>query len=99
MPLKMALRKTRLRPIAASSSGGHTAKISQSSTAIARMTISAHAGWRSMNLLTQASRPPRQSLLGHAPMLQCPSPAQPSTYVLPDRDHLGDRVSGHPSEG
>src|SRR5437763_1003515 len=90
MPLKTALRKTRLRPIAASRPGGQTAKISHSSTTIARMAISAHAGWRSMNLLTRGLRPRR--LVGHLAMPQCPPPALPLARTLPRRDRLRGRV-------
>ena len=57
MPLKIALRNTFFFPIASSSPGGQTAKTSQSSSAIAIRMISAHAGWRSMNRVTQAARP------------------------------------------
>src|SRR5437870_6062501 len=57
MPLKTALRKTRFLPIASSRPGGHTARISHSITATAISRISAHAGRRSMNLVTVAARP------------------------------------------
>src|SRR5829696_4291452 len=57
MPLKTALRKTRFLPIASSSPGGQTARISHSITATAISRISAHAGWRSMNLVTVLARP------------------------------------------
>src|SRR6478672_6323673 len=90
MPLKMALRNTRLRPIAASRPGGHIAKISHNSTATARIVTNAHAGWRSMNLLMQVPRP--QRFVVHPPMPQCPPPALPLTCILPRRDRRWGRV-------
>src|SRR4030081_1917289 len=90
MPLRMALRNTRLRPIAASRPGGQITKISHNSSAAARIVINAHAGWRSMNLLMQDPRP--QRFAGHPPMPQCPRPVLPLTYILPRRDRLRDRV-------
>src|SRR3984893_687746 len=82
MPLKTALRKTRLRPMAASSPGGQTAKISHSSTATAMRAISAHAGWRSMNLLTTAARR-RCRRGGRPPGLLDAWDGLPSTCILP----------------
>src|SRR5947208_8040338 len=92
MPLRMALRNTRLRPIAASRPCGQIAKISHNSTATARIAINAHAGWRSMNLLTRVLRP-RRELVGHPPIPQCPTPALPLTCILPRCDRLRDRVA------
>src|SRR6266702_5045600 len=96
MPLKIALRNTRLRPIAASRPGGQIEKLSQKSTATARIVINAHAGWRSMNLLMQVPRPRR--FAGHSPMPQCRPSALPLTCILPRRDRLRGR-SRHPNGG
>ncbi|MGY3447565.1 hypothetical protein ACVW17_007566 [Bradyrhizobium sp. USDA 4473] len=57
MPFSTALRNTRLRPIAASSPGGQIANTSHASTATAMITISAQAGWRSMNLAISVAFP------------------------------------------
>src|SRR5262245_40691711 len=50
MPLSSALRKTRLRPSNCSSSGGQTAKIRNSRTAIRITMASDQIGWRPMKL-------------------------------------------------
>src|SRR6185437_12332417 len=99
MPLKTALRNTFLRPIASSSPGGHTAKISHSSSAIAIRAISAQAGWRSTNRLTPAPRPsrsqgPMPSKHGHFARLPCCPPERPGHFGW----LFGSRTAWHPSD-
>src|ERR1044071_9370720 len=100
MPLKTAFRNTFLRPIASSSPGGQTAKISQSNTAIAISTISAQAGWRSMNRLMPATRP-SGGRADRSDMLrdwrQFP-PSLSSRAQRPLQSADGSRALGHPSD-
>src|SRR5580704_2711033 len=55
MPLKTALRNTFFLPKASSRTGGQVAKNSHSVAATAIKMISAHNGWRSMNLVMDAT--------------------------------------------
>src|ERR1700751_92507 len=102
MPLKTALRKTFLRPIASSSPGGQTAKISQSSTAIAIRTISAQAGWRSMNRLTPATRSSElrsdENYTRKKSRPVVPSPSYPPERPWPFLIGHSDRAPRHPSD-
>src|SRR6266481_1617360 len=95
MPLKTALRKTRLRPMAASSPGGQTTKISHSRTATTTRAISAHAGWRSMTLFTKPIRfapaVPGRVTAGAAKSAAC---LAIDVHPPEGRDLLWDRVLG-----
>src|SRR5262245_13442690 len=103
MPLKTALRKTLFRPKASSRPGGQMAKINQSRNVIARIAISAHAGWRSMNRVTCAvplsgrrfAPAPTTTQVHQSQLL-----ASPSACILPlvVAAVLGPR-SRHPSGG
>src|SRR5262249_47762142 len=102
MPLNTALRKTFFLPNASSTPGGQTARISQTSNATARITISAHAGWRSMKRVTPAAPPPGRRLVSTQTAAQTHHTrlhASPSTLILPTLATVFGSHSMHPNGG